>query len=194
MIPSLPVAFLDTETLGLDPVLNPIWEVAAIVDDVEHVWTIELRRDLPWRRAGDPPLSVPHVDEGAADINGFRTRYHPDRAQPAHQVFAELAALLKGRCIVGAVPSFDDERLRRMMATCALPEGVERPRSTWDYHLIDIRSVAIGWLAAYGALEPVPRSLGSVGRAVGLGPVPPEERHTALGDARYTKAIWEAVV
>lgn len=33
--------FIDTETLGLDPRIHRVWEVAAIVDGHEHLWHLD---------------------------------------------------------------------------------------------------------------------------------------------------------
>jgi hypothetical protein len=86
----------------------------------------------------------------------------------------------------------------------------------WHYHVIDVEALAAGYLAAIrqdaaelgyhdrpdtpqyeheGNLEiaRLPWKSDSLSRAVGVEP-DDFDRHTALGDARWAKAIYEAVM
>jgi hypothetical protein len=98
--------------------------------------------------------------------------------------------LTRGRHLVGAVVSFDEERLRKLLrANGACPE--------WHYHLIDVEALAVGWIAGAdqeAARLALPWKSDDLSRAIGVEPPSDEERHTALGDARWAKAIYEKIV
>lgn len=180
------IAFVDTETLGLDPDYHPVWEVALILDDTEYVWQVEVT-------AREKALAHPI----ALEVARFAERYNVERdALPREQVARELWDLIPDRChLVGAVISFDEERLRRMLWHYGLP-------IPWHYHLVDVEALAAGWLAAghdwseglpVGDKARPPWDSTELSLAVG---VDPERftRHSALGDARWAKAIYEAVM
>jgi hypothetical protein len=119
--------------------------------------------------------------------------------------------------IIGAVPSFDTERLSLLL---------ERHGCAWGghYHLIDVENLAVGYLAhtvrtvdyyrtvldatedaeqhAASAREKVAELAGlitppwdsdEISRAVGVEPPGPGVRHSAMGDARWALAIWDAI-
>lgn len=201
------VCFIDTETTGLDPDRHEIWEVALIVNDREYLWQL--------------PVDLGRAEARALDIGQFHERRWPDWpdvvaedpdrlvipafshghvVDPSH--LAEwcryFASLTWGRHLVGAVVSFDEERLRRLLRRHGACPG-------WHYHLIDVEALAVGWL---GATKPVytagdgtkltwkhelPWDSKELSRAVGVDPGQ-FDQHTALGDARWAKAIYEAIV
>lgn len=192
------VCFVDAETTGLDPVRHEIWEVGLIVDETEYVWQL--------------PVNLARADARALDIGRFHERRLPGPwagepyragidgimpvAGPRQVTAREFASVFReltwGRHLVGAVVSFDEERLRRLLRACGECPG-------WHYHLIDVESLAVGWLAGQplpggGDGGPAPGQLPwdsrVLSRAVG---VDPEgfNQHTALGDARWAKAIYE---
>lgn len=180
--------FVDTETLGLDPRIHRVWEVAAIVDDVEHVWHLDLTIE-----------QVENADEVAIQISGFDVRWPPMQERCSVPVFLDqFIELTRGRHLAGAVVSFDEERLRRL--------AWEHGRTpAWHYHLIDVEAMAIGYLAALhrpparplidgGAVLELPWDSDDLTSGLGLAPVPEHERHTALGDARWAKRIYERVL
>lgn len=187
------LAFVDTETTGLDPDRHAIWEVAIIAEGEELSWLVELT---------DEDLAA--ADPVALDIGRFHER-HPQGLRftgpPASIVAAPygiakaVAYALEGRHVVGAIPSFDTERLARLLRRHDL-------EPTWHYHIIDVEALAVGWLAGSfdwsegppaGDKLTLPWKSEELSRAVG---VEPEEfnKHTALGDARWAKAVYEAVV
>lgn len=173
------VCFVDTETTGLDPDLHEIWEVGLIVDEIEHHWYL--------------PVDLGRADPIALAIGQFHERY-PDNAVTSYttlRAFAtEFAYLTRGRHLVGAVVSFDAERLSKLLkANGACPE--------WHYHLIDVEALAVGfsqWVTSGTAIAlSLPWKSDDVSRAVGVDP-DQFEKHTALGDAHWAKAVYEAVV
>lgn len=169
-----PVVFLDCETTGLYPALgHEPWEIACIWHDGEK-----------WRES----LWYPEADLFSADPNALRlTGYYRRRAtedwEPHDSRIAaeEVARILAGKHIVGAVPSFDagmlDPWLRR---------NGECP--TWHYHLVDVEALAAGKLG-----QAPPWNSEKLSRAIGIEPSE-FDRHTALGDARWARAIYEAVI
>lgn len=182
------LAFVDTETTGLDPARHEVWEVGLILRsedgiETEHVW------QLP-------------VDLGRADARALTIGRYYDRAEPwfpkglkrrPDEVTQEFARLTHGAHLVGAVPSFDDAFLKRLLRANGECPG-------WHYHLIDVEALAAGRLATLGDSSPDAASLAQppwnstlLSGAVGVNP-DDFDRHTALGDARWAKAIYDAVM
>lgn len=171
------LAFVDTETTGLDPDLHQIWEVGLIVDEEPRRWFL--------------PVDLGRADPIALRIGQFHERY-PDTAVTGLATVAafsaEFAALTRGRHLVGAVISFDEERLRRLLkANGACPE--------WHYHLIDVEALAVGFIVGRGleyVAPTLPWDSSELSRSVGVDP-DAFDKHTALGDALWAKGIYEAV-
>lgn len=182
------LAFVDTETTGLDPDLHEIWEVGLILSEPgggEYHWFL--------------PVDLGRADAFALKIGHFHDR-HDDywkNLTPLAEFAACFADMTRGCHMVGAVPSFDDERLRKLLrANGACPE--------WHYHLIDVEALAVGFLAsqarelAYSCaadFRPIglPWKSDDLSRACGVEPPGDDERHTALGDARWAKRLYEAI-
>lgn len=176
-----PVCFLDTETTGL-----------------------VVGRHEPWE-----------VDPVALSIGGYHDRHPDGNNQPAGDVWVvqdfaqEFAALTHGLHLAGAVVSFDAAMLDHLLrANGVVP--------SWHYHLIDVEALAAGSIAGswdacnslrsgcgnhhgdgptedeYKVALP-PWDSNALSRAVGVDP-DDFDRHTALGDCRWAKAIYEAVI
>lgn len=180
------LAFVDTETTGLDPDLHEIWEVALIVEGQEFTWMLPV--DLG--RADPVALRVGHFYERRQpDLSECGAGWNAETRDP-RDFAASFALLTRGRHLVGAVPSFDEERLRKLLrANGACPE--------WHYHLIDVEALAVGWIFGKGggakAVESLPWKSDALSIACGVDPPNEEERHTALGDARWAKRLYEAI-
>jgi hypothetical protein len=171
------LVFLDTETtgLGLD---DDIWEFAAI------------RRE-PDGSESTMQTFIDHDETLAADLP---EPFHGDYLQRFDRVwslsqslFADvLDELFRDRPhVIGAVPSFDTERLARLLTRYGY-------RPSWHYHLIDVETLAVGYLAGKGEpLPELPWDSNELSRRVGV--EPPEDRHTALGDATWTRDIYDAI-
>lgn len=169
------LAFVDTETTGLDSELHEIWEVGLIVDEKEFVWQLPV--DLG--RADPVALRIGHFMEPGR-------RFAESDLTPQRYFAARFAAETRGRHLVGAVVSFDEERLRKLLrANGACPE--------WHYHLIDVEALAVGYLAGLGVDLSLPWNSDDLTERLGLTIPDESERHTALGDARWAKSIYEVI-
>lgn len=181
------IAFCDSETTGLNPERHPMWEIAIILPDTdeEHVWQASLT-----------PTEIRNADPIALRINGFEDRYDPLTALRRGASAIRARDLLTGRHIVGAVPSFDEERLRReYVEAFGWPD-----RFPWHYRLVCVEALAVGFIACgsreYHSVNEVglPWDSHRLGEILGVDPTPEAERHTALGDARWARRMYEAIV
>lgn len=174
------VVFLDTETTGLDPDIEEIFEIA-VVKWTPTGWTNYVAHLEP-----DPGV-LARMHPKALEVNRYFERtssnwlwHHP----PA--VAAELTQLLDGVHIAGAVPDFDARFLTAFFKKLRLP------RPNWHYHLIDVEVLATGFLAAKGQFVDIPYDSEQLSRLLGIDPDAGYDRHTALSDARWAKAMFEA--
>lgn len=197
------IVFLDTETTSLRPDRRA-WEIGLIVrepggPDVEHQWFIAAH-----------DLDLGNADTFALNVGKFYER-HPQYVHGHWQTslvsgealaLREVEKLTRGTHLVGAVVNFDADVLgTRMRAHGILP--------SWHYHLVDVEALAVGWLHRHAAtLEnrqatlndatglrqtaTPPWNSDELSAALGV-TVPEDERHTALGDAKWAMAVYDAV-
>lgn len=189
------LVFMDTETTGLEHDAD-VWEFAAIIrtpghDDHEVQFCVE--HDI----AKAARLPEPFLSD-------YRSRYVPEQAVPVAKAVTWMASIFTGGThVVGAVPNFDTERIARLFRAHGVEPG-------WHYHLIDVETLAVGFLAGVCRLggatvdksvswltgpPPLPWDSDTLSR--GLGVEPPKQgegRHTALGDARWTRDLYDAVM
>ncbi|HET9974278.1 MAG TPA: hypothetical protein VFQ68_39005 [Streptosporangiaceae bacterium] len=199
------ICFIDTETTGLDPDRHAIWEVALITPDGdEHVWQFpvdEMSADpfalnigRYWDRHWGTDNEVPVVS-AIYDAHNAKSRRKnfPDEGRavrPGTSWARRFRDLTAGCHLAGAVISFDEERLRRLLHSLGVLHR-------WHYHLVDVEALAAGYLAA-GSRHPAqsltpPWKSDALSAALGV-EIREEDRHTALGDARWAKAIYGAVM
>lgn len=171
------LAFVDTETTGLDPRMHEVWEIGLVLRDSEGV-EVERHWQLPvdLGRADPMALSVGRFYERSIQGGGRDGELTPPHAFARH--FAELT---HGAHLVGAVPSFDDAFLKRLLRIFHQCPG-------WNYHLVDVENLVAGRLG----LTP-PWNSNDLSRAIGVDP-DNFERHTALGDVRWAMALYDAVM
>ena len=67
----------------------------------------------------------------------YRERFSPAKALNEPTAAALIYAATRGATIVGAVPSFDTERLSQLLRR----NGIEPP---WHYHLMDVENLVLG--------------------------------------------------
>lgn len=192
------VCFLDVETTGLDPDRHEIWEVGLIlpVGGGSYLWQL--------------PVDLGRADPKSLAMNGFHDRRADGAVETRHQngdvtwymdtakFTRQFARLTRGLHLVGANVGFDADRLWRLLRA-----NGECPM--WHYHIIDVEALAAGYLATGVAPKAWPgvdyaESLHrppwrSVDLSLAVG-VDPErfDRHSALGDARWAKAVYDAVM
>lgn len=171
------ICFLDTETTGLS-LDDDIWEFAAIrreIDGTEtaHQFFIEHNRS----KCDKLPDSFKADHKLRFDLNiAFTQKY---AAYKIHEI-------TDGAHIVGALPSFDAQRMEILL-------GSNRIKSGWHYHLINIEDIAIGWLAAKGIQVGIPWKSDAVSLLCGVEP-PDKERHTAMGDVLWVRHWYDKIM
>jgi hypothetical protein len=191
------IVFIDTETTGIHPE-REIWEVAMVGRTASG-------------EESEPAVMQINVDLSKADpfalkINRFYERYYEYNGSVSDSVvYSEYYATKKierftrGAHIVGAVPSFDTEGLDRLLRRNEILPA-------WHYHLIDVETLAIGYLMGIDAEThgPGPKLAGvdfklpwksdELSRAIGVEPPTEEERHTALGDVKWAMRTYDKVM
>ena len=162
------LCFIDTETTGLIPSVHQPYEVC---------W---------WREDEDTPNTVllPHTldqaDSVALEVGGYHRReIQPDWCDPDRWVnVGELTMQLAGVTLVGANPGFDAAMLAPLLKA-----------APWHYRMVDVSTGAM-WLFGWDR----PRSLLDTTSACrSRGYDIPEPDHTAEGDVRATRAVYDAL-
>jgi hypothetical protein len=203
---SAPVVFIDTETDGVHPNRKP-WEIALIRRDERGERETSFFVEIDLSTADPFGLRVGRFYErhplglwlsGSGVYEDFPEPDDEDTDYVSTQEAAHwVARLTHGAHLVGAVPNFDAETLDRLLRRHELLSG-------WHYHLIDIEAMAVGYLAglrAAGAgengrdadLPALPWDSDDLSRACGVEPPGEDERHTALGDARWAARLYDAI-
>lgn len=191
----VPLVFLDTETTSLHRRTRRIWDIAAIrrnPDGYEATFAAIVA-----------DVDLTHADPRSLAVGRFYTR-HPagrlpsvyrlpgqEQEPPAPGYFPtpqaeadiarELERLTRGAHLVGAVPSFDEETLDDMLRR-------HGHAPAWHYHLIDIEALAAGRLGVAPPWNSRELSLEVGVDSAGF------DVHTALGDAQWAMAVFDAVV
>lgn len=206
-----PLAFVDTETTGVHPGRRA-WEVAIIRREPDGT------EDVALIQVADVDLS--HADPFGLRVGRFYERhlaYAPASSTDARTVadapdsyfITEFEASLivermtRGAHLVGAVPNFDAEVFADMLRRHQLTPA-------WHYHLIDVEALAVGYingrLTEARMHQPdvrMPRWEDGLGlpwrsddlsMACGVVPAGDDERHTALGDAKWAMRLYDAIV
>ncbi|WP_102145674.1 hypothetical protein [Mycobacterium hubeiense] len=175
-----PVVFLDTETTRKDRDRRP-WEIAMIRRDESGEQELTIFIDTA-------DLDLDNADPEALAVGGFHRR-HPQCGAPLNPGArlcsgAEAAVLVwqwtKKARVYGVVPSFDTECLDELLHRHELEWG-------WHFQPWDIAVLATGYLL--GRQLPLQRCAEATSLQCGVTPPTPEQRHTAMGDARWV-ARW----
>ena len=175
------VVFLDTETTGLGADDQP-WEIAAVrrkQDGTEQSLLLQVRHNR--KRALDLP------DTFRTD---YLARYNHDTALTEFDAAMKLIEFLADAPhLVGVNPAFDAAVLGRLLYPFDPP---------WHYHLIDLPAVTIGYLLARGKKIELPWRSDELSAQVGVPTrdehgAPRYERHTAMGDVRWTRDWFDAL-
>jgi len=175
------LCFIDTETTSLRPDRRA-WDIGLIVREEdgaesERQWFIA-EEDLDLGNADPFALKIGHFYErhpGYREASFFTNLTEEDDA------LSQIEVLTRDAILVGAVPNFDADVLgTRMRAHGILP--------SWHYHLVDVETLAAG---AKKLLPPW--SFDAVLALYGL-TYDEADRHTALGDARMARDLYDAIL
>jgi hypothetical protein len=194
------LAFVDCETTHLEAEQGEAWEIAVILredgkGDTEHLWQIR--------------PNVANADPEALRIGGYPRRFvvpehaeaafiDPDNTvRPAAREWAigEIWTALNGAVLIGSNPGFDDRFLRKLLGA-----------APWHYRPVDIATLAAGRKLGMAELirrmggkpfpsdeVPFPFSSRNLSRWTGVEPPGDGVAHTALGDARWARDVFDAV-
>lgn len=176
------IVFLDVETLGLARDA-PIWEFAAI--RVSRTGEILDRTEILIEHDRGGWLDA-LPEQFRADYIG---RYWREFAVRPATAAATIFNITDGTIIAGSNPSFDTQRLERLLADNGLQPG-------WHFHALDIPSMVVGWMANNEWNEHFDSHLTWKSDALSeLTGVLPQSyrRHTAIGDVEWCLAQWQAM-
>jgi len=198
------ICFIDTETTSLRHDRRA-WEIGIIARtngiDTEHHWFIDIN-DLDLGNADVMSLKIGRFYERHPQPSAHWTTGLPVVSSEA-TALRDVEAVTRGAHLVGAVVSFDADVLsQRMRANGICP--------SWHYHVVDVEALAAGWLHRHAAvlenreatieeatalrrLASPPWKSDDLSAALGI-TVSEEDRHTALGDAKFARAIYDAVM
>lgn len=185
------VVFVDTETTGLDPARHEVFEVALLSSE-GHEAQFWLPVDL---RSADPTAlrmtryyqrHPRETSPGGIGADAYERRFQdiPIGWKPTSfgAVVERIVAATAGQHLVGAVPSFDATFLDVLIRQHGLVPA-------WHYHLVDVEALVAGKLG----IAP-PWDSEELAEKIDVKTPEGAERHTALADARWAKALYEAVM
>lgn len=158
------LCFIDTETTGLDPRIHQPYEVCWWREDEDEPCTYRLTHTLEY--ADQAALAVSRYwDRGFVPGEyGLRLR--------------DMAADLRGVTLVGSNPAFDAAMLTRFIGA-----------PVWHHRLVNVSEGGM-WVFGWDR----PKGLAGVATACReRGYEIPEPDHTAEGDVRTTRAVYEAL-
>ena len=167
------LAFVDTETTGLDPRKHEILEVAVKVCDPQ---TLEV---LSQYQAKVKPVRIACAEPEALAVNGY-TEEAWEGALPLHLVMAEVARVAEDCVMAGQKTAFD---LAFLEAACAEVGQTPTWRRRRYVDLMTLTYLKVGGVVPKLSLE----------HACGAAGVSNEGAHTAMADVDRTLACWKAL-
>lgn len=197
------LAFVDLETTGLNPDYSSIWEIAIIIRvpsgrEYEHHWQIR-QTEIHLRDADPKALEIGRYYERMVVSKEMAYAQITPDGHPVgvsrRALMDNVAGLLTDAVMIGSNPAFDAAFLRVFLDS-----------SPWHYRTIDIATLAAGFRfgqaksGAYGGdftfatdYPQLPYKSYDLSRAVDVEPPTADVAHTALGDARWAMAVYDAV-
>lgn len=165
------LAFIDTETTGLDPQTNVVLEFAAIVVDNG----VEVARYETKIKPTEQELQYAHPK--ALEKNGYTDAAWAD-APTITQVAPDIVALLVGCTLVGHNVAFDENMLKAHFAAYGIPGRI-------PYHKIDTITLT------YEHLTPLGLKSASLDRVRDFLGWSKDGAHTAMKDVEDTKRLFD---
>lgn len=161
-----PMVFVDTETTGLDPVVNEILEFAAVKGNETLCMKIKPRR-----------IHTAHPK--ALEVNGYNEAEWGKDAVDISVAAPKIAAFLRDSVFTAHNAKFDVDFINAFLKEAGINERI-------DYHVVDTAGLSYFLLVRKGA-ESV--SLAPVCSLIGIPPEP--SMHRALAGAMTCKAVYE---
>lgn len=162
------LAYVDTETTGLDARIHQPYELCIWREDAEH--------PITWRL----PHTLEYADPFALTVGNYYEREFYPFGSPMGRagIASQLIPQLRGVTLVGSNPAFDARMLEQFIGT-----------SVWHYRFINVAEYAMAvfdWDRPEGIAK-ITEMLLSMGYEI------PAPDHTAEGDVRTTRAAYEAL-
>lgn len=188
---------MDTETTDLNPHTRETWEVGLIIrepgqPDRERAIIVV---DADFTVANVYSLDVGRAYERHPKFTGrTETGEHAPEYLTQAETAAQVEAETRKATIVGMVPDFDKANFEVLLNRHGWPFA-------GHYHLVDVENLIVGYLrgqrsAGRDVPDPgLPRwESDELSRMVGVEPPGEQDRHTALGDARWVRDLWDVVM
>ena len=179
------LAFIDTETTGLDPTRHEVIEIGCVIAVSQPMLlgtpTLTIARELEIKIV---PEHIETADPGALRVNGYNTRDWSD-AIPLQVAMETLVAAVQGAIVVGQNVAFDWS----FLVNAAGKTKVPLDRAVF-YAKLDLGSIARGKFAGQ-AVVPAKYTLRGLCEHFGI---KNEQAHTALSDAKATFEIYKRLL
>lgn len=179
------LAFIDTETTGLNPFFHEVIEIGCVIAEpkpslfgvIEYVETAALDIRIV-------PQHIERAEPAALRVNGYNDRDWSD-ALPPKDALARLAATVNGAMFIAQNVTFDWTFLSAMAERAQFPFD-----RVFGYRKLDLISLVMGkWAGRQGG--PPRYALKALCEFYG---VKNENAHTALADARAAFEVYKKVV
>lgn len=196
------IVFLDTETTGLNPITRRPWEIAMIRREpgCEEVRRLIQIIDVDLSHADAAALKIGrfherHLSKAAIARMAAKTGYLPTDNMLEWRAAREVEKFTAGAQLAGVNANFDEVTLDGMLRRHGL-------MPQWDHHLIDLPSMALGWL--HGRAEEsglfefrkaaqLPYRSYELSSSCDVEPPSEAGRHTAMGDAEWVMRWYDAI-
>lgn len=168
---------VDVETSGLNPEVYELIEVGLVIPD-----------------RGEFEFSVPFDESRASlkalEVNGWGKRQFAPQVDPVY-LCGFLQSVLNDVHLVGKNPSFDAGFLWAFIRKHS-PFPADSP--PWHHRLVDVGCLAWGWDCSR-EIPPwsQPPNVSKVAEMMDI-PLPSDEAHTALGDARWACKVFSRIM
>jgi DNA polymerase III alpha subunit (gram-positive type) len=180
----LPVVVVDVETTSLDSHDRVVWDVGMV--------KISTEGDIIAEKQFFIELTQRELDKAnpeSLDIGGYDERFNGLEAYSKATAAHMIKDFTDGCYLAGICVDFDAVSLENTLRAVGLRPG-------WDYHLLDVRTLAAGYLKAKELSGPLVWGISQdeVAELLNVDTIEEIDRHTAIGDAQYGAAILLAII